>query len=234
MATAEAELELTLEELEQARAEVAAQPEPEPDARPAHVKQFILAEYVYPTACVIARRLAPHCRGIEIAGSLRRRAQRVGDAEIVLDPVRDADGVGYSGVMEEIARFVELGTIELDSVVKRNGAKLKRYVLLQCACVPLELYFADEGNFGNTLAIRTGSREFSRLLVTKRRMGGLMPNHLRQNEGYLRRGDEADSEIVPCPTEADFFAALGFADVPDPDKRTGELAEAMAKVVNRR
>ena len=43
-----------------------------PDQPPA-VKRKIEAGYVYPTACVIAKRLRPFCRQIEIAGSLRRR-----------------------------------------------------------------------------------------------------------------------------------------------------------------
>jgi DNA polymerase/3'-5' exonuclease PolX len=79
--------------------------------------------------------------------------------------------------------------------------------------IKLDLFIVQPpAQWGAILAIRTGPAHYSHWLVTQRKQGGAMPSYLRQRDGALWDGDE----LVPTPTEASYFAALGIDTVPDP------------------
>ena len=129
-----------------------------------------------------------------------------------------------------IHQLVGAGSLEFDMQVRRNGPRHKRLLIREgfkhwnsVACV-LDLFIADEANWGNTLAIRTGDADFSRMLVTPRRAGGLMPGHLAQHDGSLWHGDER----IDCLTEERFFEALGLAWV-EPQVRNIATAHDLAR-----
>lgn len=188
-------------------------------------------------ATEIARQLlgyfGPYCDQAQIAGSIRRNKDEVKDIELVLrpkiTPIRNmfGDVIGQQSDLEDyLSRLIAEGFIFYDQRVKRNGPRYKRLVLPQHAETAIELFIADEHNWGNTLAIRTGNAEFSKALVTKRLHGGLMPTDLRQEGGYLWRGNV----MLSAPTEEAYFGYLGIAaaDIPHPTKRNAETAARLA------
>jgi DNA polymerase/3'-5' exonuclease PolX len=172
--------------------------------------------------------LGPACEEITIAGSIRREKSEVKDIEIVCRPVAILDlfNEPTSNILDAqidwaMEREVHLGW---DRVTKRNGDKYKRFwwaVWNPSAGIAIDLFIADERNYGNTLAIRTGNSDFSRLLVTQRIHGGLMRPTMRQRDGYLWAQGDGDAfyQLVPCPEEKHFFAALGVHPIPAPRER---------------
>lgn len=173
--------------------------------------------------------LAPGCVQIAIAGSIRRQRAAVKDIEIVAVPLVVVDYDLFDepryerslldGVLAELTprrlRWAE---------PKRNGAKYK------CLVVPshdvtVDLFIAEEDNYGNILALRTGDAVFSRLLVTPRAHGGLLPDDLRHRQGYLWKG----STRLEAPTEDTFFAYFGITPVPAPSERNAALAVQLAR-----
>lgn len=177
--------------------------------------------------------LEPGCELITIAGSLRREKPEVKDIEIVAVPsMRPVDSVDLFGTPEgkevneldeRINELVRIGQLHFDPITKRNGERYKRFMV---SGIAVDLFIADDSNYGNTLAIRTGNADFSRLLVTPRRNGGLMPGNLKQADGYLWRGDE----LVECPTEEAYFEALGIQWI-EPAVRTMEMGVKLARAV---
>ncbi|MCC7208347.1 MAG: hypothetical protein IT323_13650 [Anaerolineae bacterium] len=190
--------------------------------------------------------LAPACEQISVAGSVRRQKADVKDIEIVCLPIYEAEpqaglfaGVDFPDepadryalkLEDTLSRMRANGVLAFDPHVKRNGDRYKRFVVnmprerLPALHIALDLFIADRGNFGNTLAIRTGDAEFSHLLVTPRRLGGLMPGNMRQRDGYLWAGDER----VDCKTERDYFGVLGLTWV-EPQFRNKTTAIKLAR-----
>lgn len=174
-------------------------------------------------------RIAPACHAVQICGSVRREKPEVGDIEIVAVPVvyetaqslfSDVPPVEMSELDTQLLTMVARQLVRFDGELKRNGPKYKRLVHGHGTAeqIVIDLFIAEPTNYGNLVAIRTGNAEFSRLLVTQRAFGGLMPGDLRQSGGHLWRGETR----MDCPTEAAFFAALGL-DVPDPRIRNSDL-----------
>lgn len=71
---------------------------------------------------------------------------------------------------------------------------------------------------------RAGNADFSRLLVTPRNKGGLMPSNLQQKDGYLW---VANNRVI-CRTEQDFFNALGIPFV-EPRERNEQTADRIKR-----
>lgn len=176
----------------------------------------------------------------EIAGSLRRGQREVGDVEMVIEPTFDEDLFGSplptsSALEGAIDLCVERGLLIWDRDVPRNGLRHKR-LIFPALSIPLDLFVTTGENWGNILAIRTGDADFSRLLVTQRYKGGLLPDSMRHGDGRLlaraqgypdfRQEPEPNSymeNVLACPTEAAFFAFLGL-DVPLVHLRTASSA----------
>lgn len=185
----------------------------------------------------------------EIAGSLRRGKVDVGDVEIVLEPRMDTDLFGEpvftSAALDgAVARCIAEGLLAWDTKVVRDGPRHKRFVLPVLG-IPLDLFIPALGSWGNILAIRTGDADFSRLMVTQRYKGGLLPNWMRHGDGRLfarapgypdfREEPEPNDyieSVLFCPTEEAFFAFLGL-DVPPMYLRTQQGGEALAAVAVR-
>ena len=168
----------------------------------------------------------------EFAGSIRRKKPDIGDIEHVVISHDESDlfpgGQPVLHVRERAARLVREGV----AAKQRYGASQTtrfgdRYIGLNFENRQHELFICTPDNWGCILAIRTGSADFSRELVTR------LPRHgFRQSDGSLckivSRGsavrDPGDTrehlERLDCPDEETFFRAAGLdvADYP-PEKR---------------
>ena len=165
-------------------------------------------------------KLEPACERIAIAGSIRREAVEVKDVELVYIPrMIETPADLFSTVpapMTEkvIADLVHDGYWCFDDQVKRNGPKYKRLIHLASGVV-IELFRAQEENWGLQLVLRTGPAHFNQILVN--RMGGVMPVDMKMEDGFLwRRGIQLET-----PTEEAFFAELGLPWL-EPEERTAK------------
>lgn len=163
----------------------------------------------------------------KIAGSMRRGKEPNHDFEIVIEPVWDESLLGereesHSGIDIEIATMLKQKFLVPHRTHPLDGVRLKKFSVPSLHNFTVELYFADERNFGYIFAIRTGDSDFSRLLVTQRAAGGCLPRHLVCHNGYLKHRD--GGEVIPCAKESDFFRAIGVPNSP-PSVRSAGLVQ---------
>ena len=102
-------------------------------------------------ANIVLCRLAPYCKRIEVAGSIRRRKPFPRDIDLVLIP---SDPWNLEHEIRELAR---------PFTPKLSGEKLKRFNYND---TQIDLYFADEKTWATLLLIRTGSAENNIRLAT--------------------------------------------------------------------
>jgi len=139
-------------------------------------------------ASAVVESLSPGCLRIEIAGSIRRQAETVGDIEIVAIPRMDSGGGLFgeecrSALMPILSRLTAEGRLQL----LRGGERMRRYWLPR-AQVHLDLFLVTSATWGVQLAIRTGPGDFSRRLVTQRCRGGLLIDGLEVCDGRVWAG----------------------------------------------
>jgi DNA polymerase/3'-5' exonuclease PolX len=177
----------------------------------------------------VAELLRPYCERLEIAGSIRREREDIGDIDIVciprfrtevptaaptdlfgelVDP-KAAEPVQISLLDERCAELLELGMFALffDTNGRKSwGSDLKKgyYKGLR-----LDICSATAETWAYWYTIRTGPWEFSKRLVTERRHGGFCPQNLHFKGGRLRQRD--NEEPLDTPDEESLFAALGIA-----------------------
>ena len=151
--------------------------------------------------------IRPMCDRVEIAGSLRRKKDQVGDIEIVCIPkiVKAPDMFGYaisSRPIDEIgARF---------KLVK-NGPNYKQ---LDMGSYHIDLFITTPAQWGVIFTIRTGSADFSHWLVTPRSKGGGCPSYLKVKDGRIDDGHK----YIATPEEQDVFTVMGIPYI-EPEKR---------------
>ena len=171
----------------------------------------------------VAAGLDPAFVQLEVAGSIRRLEPEVKDVELVGIPRLRPTQVDLFTtedrpfVDEALADLVTWGVLTWDQEVKRNGPKYKRLIHVASGLV-IDLFLAQPENYGLQMALRTGPRDFCKLMVMqpqKHGGRGAMPLGMRMDGGFLwRNGQRLDT-----PTEEAFFAAL---DVPcwPPEQRS--------------
>lgn len=162
----------------------------------------------------------PFCKRVEIAGSIRRRREEIGDIELVAVPLLKEEET-TEGLFPEQVRvnmlyrwakrsgvtWIKPGTSRIVPWQVKPDGKYWRGLLP--AGIKLDLFIADPTNFGLIFAIRTGSAEFTTALVTRAKEVGLP-----SVDGYLTRGGER----VVTPEETDVFELLGL-EWTDPARR---------------
>ena len=177
----------------------------------------------------IAGILAPACRRIELAGSVRRGKPDVHDVEFVFEPKLGLRAVDlfesetYPLTDDVLATLQEAGTLASDDKVKRWGPKYKRCVHVASGLV-IELFAADSENWGYILALRTGPYDFNKVLVRQPWHGGALPLGVRLVDGYVYR----DGCRLPVPTEEDFFTALNLPCWPPAERSEGRILAHLA------
>lgn len=190
--------------------------------------------------------VAPFVDRIELAGSIRRRCQTCNDVEIVAIPKIETGCKAGELIPSEVDRLDEfLDTVargKVPDLVKPEpaagenqpawGPRYKRLLIRhQGRWIKVDLFLTTRERWGSTFAIRTGSKEFSKLLVTPRLHNGGMPFRYRQAEGALQRctgrvDGEETWEILPTPEESDYFAFLELP-VLSPEERTVHRLQAV-------
>lgn len=208
--------------------------------------------------------LRDSCEKAVIGGSIRRRKPEPKDIEIVCIPrfqhrlqitqetlwgQPDLDRETTNLLDERCHKLLDQGI--LATRLDKNGRAcwgfgVKRAEFLHrgawyktdiFACIP------PTGQWGHTLAIRTGPGDFNKLLVTSQKFGGTCPLNRKVAGGrvwdttefiqeypmydfaampatkFVKVAEPAECPVIPTPDEATFFAALG---VPcwEPEQRT--------------
>jgi DNA polymerase/3'-5' exonuclease PolX len=150
--------------------------------------------------------LAPGCERIEVAGSIRRQKPVIGDIELVAIPLFARslfpDVNGQSLLDIQLGNLVEQGRLIPGD---KNGQNYKNFYIPAVDDLKLDLFITSPEYWPVIFAIRTGSAEFSRRLVTPRNKGGFLPSHLRVKGGSVWDGDKQ----VELITEADFLELCG-------------------------
>jgi len=167
--------------------------------------------------------LADVCESIMVCGSVRRRAETVGDVELVAVP-RIMTYEQFD-LFREIVKtttvdllFARLDALADDGLIvkrQRSDGKLvwgPHAKALSYDGIPFDLYTPEKERAGWIVLVRTGPAAFARQLVvevgtlTKDRRPGLMPPTVRAVNGWLV--DRVSGRRLETPTERDAFAAL--------------------------
>lgn len=160
--------------------------------------ELVEKRYPYTEAHAIAlavlEELKPHCIRAEIAGSIRRKKESIGDIEIVAIPKLYVTGTGENGLAlvvnkwEKVKGNMEYGKTKYTQRILPEGIKL-------------DLFFADEANWGLIFAMRTGSADFSHKVLAD----GWCRRGFKSVGGYITR----DGERIDVGEEIDLFRISG-------------------------
>jgi DNA polymerase (family 10) len=156
-----------------------------------------LAEAERAAAKVVAA-LSPFVERIEVAGSVRRRKQIVGDVDLIVGGVKDGFVSQLLGLGGEFAKVS--GSVEVDGVT------------VEIEVMPIETW-------GAALQYRTGSMEENvRLRAIAKRRGMKLSQY-----GLV---DRATGKLIAGRTEEEVYAALG-EECPPPERREHVAGEAV-------
>ncbi len=182
----------------------------------APVSAAVPLETARATAERLVKVLAPACDRIEIGGSIRRSVGLVKDIELIAIPRGLRGNLLGEPMIDErndldvmIAGLMEDGHLE-PREPRRMG---RRYQALRAtkSGIPIDLFVVmPPAQWGAIFTIRTGSRDFSRLVVTQAKKRGR-----RVSEGRLL---DEHGKPMETPTERDFLAGCGVHWVP-PEER---------------
>lgn len=140
--------------------------------------------------------LKPFCKRIEIAGSVRRRKPEVKDIEIVC--IRNT---------KYLRNFVDT----VASLRKIKGSPIGKYTHRSLPeGILLDLFMCFEDNWGLIFAIRTGSADFSHLVLGN----AWVKAGYNSADGFLKK----DCRLVPVKEEEDLFKLCKLKFIP-PEQR---------------
>lgn len=168
-------------------------------------------------AAEMAEALRPYCHRVEVAGSIRRGREWIGDIEIVAIPkstVKQPDKdlfdepPGKPTVVRDPG-FILVVDSFANRIVKGQVSDGRYVQFFTGDGVKVDLFMCQPGTWGYIYAIRTGSAEFIRMVAA--RWVQLGYNGV---DGALTRFGKP----VLVPEEADLFGPLGMR-VPPPHAR---------------
>jgi DNA polymerase/3'-5' exonuclease PolX len=155
--------------------------------------------------------IAPACKRICIAGSLRRMKPEVGDIELLFVPVMSErpDGLFDSRIVDVCNEVVE-GLLADGVLAKRpnvNGhftwGERNKLAIHVASGIPLDLFATTEYNWYVSLVIRTGSKETNLALA----MGAQKKN--ASLRAYGCGVTWANGETTPATSEEHVFEMCG-------------------------
>jgi DNA polymerase/3'-5' exonuclease PolX len=159
----------------------------------------------------ICLRLADDCVRLELAGSLRREKQEVGDVEILYIPdfKTEKDGLfdtkQVNRADEVLAHLLETGIIAKRRNV--NGSEMwgeKNKLAVHVASgIPIDFFCTSEKNWWVSLVVRTGSKETNLRLTT----GAIKLG--RTLNAYGCGVAESDGNVIPATSEQHVFQLCG-------------------------
>ena len=167
-----------------------------------------------PMASELVKVLSPFCERIQVAGSIRRRQQQVGDIELVVIPKK----AQHPGLLEDVWIEEDLLGREVDRLLLigyfgKRGAlgPTKKFVRHMESGIPVDIFPTDADNWGMTLFVRAGPKKYAQWAMS--RFISLRCRGHASGGVTLRDGAE-----VTCPHESTVFKYLETEFVP-PERR---------------
>ena len=177
--------------------------------------------FLYPVAeeeashIYAALREIPEIVRLQVAGSLRRRRETIGDIDMVAS-VADSASDDVRGKIMDV--FTSRPSVQ---AITGKG-ETKSSVVLSSG-MNMDLRVVNDSQFPYTLHHFTGSKEHH--IPLRRRA---LSMNMTINDYGLFRGKEPHLELVPCKDETDIYAALGMAYIePELREDMGEIEAAI-------
>ena len=168
-------------------------------------------------ATAIVADLVPFCARIQVAGSVRRRKEVVGDIEIVAIPRYAPAGLFGDCTANLLWEHLHASDAYRFTKGDQPAGRYYQLALPMHAGVQVDLFLAQPDNWGLTLLVRTGSAAFSTAMLARwKRRQGIGRDQPGSVDGRLvtRAG-----HVVPTPEEETVFQLLGMPPVP-PERRS--------------
>lgn len=153
----------------------------------------------------VIRRLEPACHRIEVAGSLRRMCDEVGDVEIIAIPRMDIDLFGNELDTSEVDHLLATWPVTMH----KNGGKYKQFSFVGSTgyTYKIDLFLQpDPATWGVNMLLRTGSAQFSHKMVSPKWQGGYKPDGLEVKDARVWR----DGVTLATPEEWNVFELWGM------------------------
>lgn len=177
--------------------------------------------FLYPVAEEEAERIRrvlaeiPEIVRLQVAGSLRRRRETIGDIDMVASVADDAS-------LETRRKIMDTFTSQPAVEAITGKGETKSSVVLKSG-MNMDLRVVNDSQFPYTLHHFTGSKEHH--IPLRRRA---LSMGMTINDYGLFRGKEPNLELVPCKDEADIYKALGMAYIePELREDMGEIEAAV-------
>jgi len=168
-----------------------------------------LLGHILPVAQKIKENLEDHehVLRVEIAGSIRRRKETVGDIDVLVTTKNPLEVSAYFTTMDLVDDVVVSGPTKSTVRLKETG-------------IDVDLRVFDDESFGSALMYFTGSKETN---VELRRIA--IAKGLKLNEYGVFRGDK----LLSGRTEDEVFKSLGMEYIePELRENTGEIEAAIS------
>jgi DNA polymerase/3'-5' exonuclease PolX len=136
--------------------------------------------------------LAPYCERIEIAGSIRRKKPEVKDIELVAIPKPYDVGLFESGIATVVNQWKKV----------KGELPCKYTQRLLPDGITLDLFFANQENWGLIYALRTGSTDYSHKVLAT----GWVKLGYNSEGGQLN----INGKEINIPEEKDLFKLIGI------------------------
>ena len=164
--------------------------------------------------------LGPVCERLEVAGSLRRGREEVGDLELVAIPrVVEEAGDDLWGTPQRVSllgrKVTELigeGILDLDPADPKRGERYMKLVHVRSG-LQVDLFVVKAESFGLAWIVRTGPAAYSHWLAGQARRRGFHIAHFALHAGGLGHidPDACTCPVIPTPGERDVYRILGLA-----------------------
>lgn len=177
--------------------------------------------YLYPVAEEEATHMyqalsrIPEIVRLQVAGSLRRKRETIGDIDMVASVEDSASDEVRRGIMD-----VFTGQPSVQAITGKGETKSS---IVLSSGMNMDLRLVNDSRFPYTLHHFTGSKEHH--IPLRRRA---LSMNMTINDYGLFRGKEPDLELIPCKDEADIYHALGMEYVePELREDMGEIEAAI-------
>ena len=161
-----------------------------------------------PTANWLYEELQPYFERLEICGSIRRKKDVIGDIEYIgISKKVDLNGQSTLFGNPDIQHHPDLlSYIRKYEVIKGNKPQGKLTSFVLPAGIQVDLFFANQENWGYIQTLRTGSGDFNQFYLLPR----------LKNKGYSLHDGHIwyDNTVVSIPDEETLFQLLNMKVIP--------------------